>query len=383
MLFLILYMNRMFFISIFLLLTLSLTAYVLYRSMQLISPLPVYVKTAFAALYLLGALSFYFRMFTGDKGNLVISYYTGVAGFTWLYFFAMMAIITILSDLVRLPYYITGYSPQWVNENIVTVKLTAATLFALLITISAIVGNFRFNHPVIRRLDLSSETSRTGRSVKIVLSSDWHMSSYIAKRDVSRFVRLINDQDPDIVLIAGDLADRNSEPLIKLDMKNELSRIRSKYGIYAVPGNHDSYGNEKDELLKYFSSAGINVLRDSVVKTACGLYIIGRDDRSEHRRAPLDSLFKKTEEGFPVIVMDHQPYNLEETMGRALLHVSGHTHAGQFWPFNLVVKSMYEKSYGYIKKGTTHYYVSSGLGIWGPKIRTGSVSELVVITLNY
>jgi len=90
------------------------------------------------------------------------------------------------------------------------------------------------------------------------------------------------------------------------------------------------------------------------------------------------------ENDIPKILLDHQPENLGETQQTQIdLQLSGHTHNGQFWPGTLVVKRMFEVPYGYKKIGKTHYYTSSGIGIWGPKYRIGTVSEIVVFNLKY
>lgn len=86
----------------------------------------------------------------------------------------------------------------------------------------------------------------------------------------------------------------------------------------------------------------------------------------------------------PVILMDHQAFRLEEAESNGIdLQLSGHTHHGQLWPFNFITKKVYELSWGYKKKGKTHYYVSSGVGTWGPPIRTGNRPEIVNIRLRF
>lgn len=110
--------------------------------------------------------------------------------------------------------------------------------------------------------------------------------------------------------------------------------------------------------------------------------IIGRDDRTNHRREALSDLVGSIDKTLPLILMDHQPAKLAEAEAAGIdLQLSGHTHQGQFWPGSFFVKRMYELSYGYKQRGKTHYVVSSGLGLWGPEFRIGTVSELVLIHL--
>lgn len=82
--------------------------------------------------------------------------------------------------------------------------------------------------------------------------------------------------------------------------------------------------------------------------------------------------------------MNHQPFNLKEAADEKVdLHLSGHTHHGQLWPINYITKAMFELSWGYLKKGDTNFYVSSGYGSWGPSVRVGNRPEVVVFNLKF
>jgi predicted MPP superfamily phosphohydrolase len=125
------------------------------------------------------------------------------------------------------------------------------------------------------------------------------------------------------------------------------------------------------------------VLRDEVCLVENSFYLVGREDRSSHGRKMLSEIVKNVDKTKPIILMDHQPFQLEDAEQCNIdFQISGHTHNGQFFPGNLLVNKMYEQGYGYLKKGATHYYISSGLGLWGPHYRIGSQSEVVVIKLK-
>ena len=86
----------------------------------------------------------------------------------------------------------------------------------------------------------------------------------------------------------------------------------------------------------------------------------------------------------PVILLDHQPFDLDEARKNGVdLQLSGHTHNGQMWPLNLLTRKIYELSHGYMKKGDTHYIVSSGFGVWGPRVRLGSRPEVLLVTVKF
>ena len=112
--------------------------------------------------------------------------------------------------------------------------------------------------------------------------------------------------------------------------------------------------------------------------------MVGRDDRTnDANRKSIKELTKDLDNTKPILLMDHQPYHLDRTAAAGVdFQLSGHTHRGQIFPINLVTDNVYEKSHGYLQKGNTHIYVSSGLGLWGGKFRIGSQSEYLVLTIS-
>jgi predicted MPP superfamily phosphohydrolase len=120
-----------------------------------------------------------------------------------------------------------------------------------------------------------------------------------------------------------------------------------------------------------------------------GIQLIGRIDRDSFRfyrkeRLPLSELMKQANTTKPVILLDHQPFHLKESAKYGVdLQLSGHTHNGQMWPLNFVTSRIYELSYGYLRKGNTSFIVSSGYGLWGPRVRSGSRSEVLLINIKF
>ena len=113
------------------------------------------------------------------------------------------------------------------------------------------------------------------------------------------------------------------------------------------------------------------------------MQIIGRDDRSNRSRHSLPTLLKQADRSKPIILLDHQPYNLTKTDSLGIdLQFSGHTHHGQIWPISWVTDRIYEQSHGYRKWSQSHIYVSSGLSLWGPPFRIGTNSDMAVFHLN-
>ena len=156
-------------------------------------------------------------------------------------------------------------------------------------------------------------------------------------------------------------------------------------GVYGITGNHE-YINGVDSSVNYMKELKVIPLRDSSITIDNGFVLIGREDRSKglKKRIPLKELVQNSEKNLPVILLDHTPFQLEEAMENGVdLQLSGHTHHGQMFPINLITSKIYELSQGYKKKGKTQYYVSSGVGTWGPPVRTGSRSEIVDIKIKF
>ena len=163
-------------------------------------------------------------------------------------------------------------------------------------------------------------------------------------------------------------------------MAAEFRRLNTP--VYACLGNHDYYAGEPNSE-RFYKEAGIILLRDSVAELENGIVIVGRDDRTNKRRKSVERLMNQVDRSKYVILLDHQPYHLEEAEQCGVdFQFSGHTHYGQVWPISWIENMIYENAYGPLTKGRTQYYVSSGIGIWGGKFRIGTQSEYVVATIR-
>jgi uncharacterized protein len=172
-------------------------------------------------------------------------------------------------------------------------------------------------------------------------------------------------------------------------MGYNFKRIKIKYGVYACLGNHDGMGSKVGDVVKTFEASGINVLRDKAILINNSFYVVGRDDISQEsqakvKRKDLSDIIKDLDKSKPLILMDHQPRNLDDTQKQEIdLQVSGHTHRGQLFPANLITNAIFELDYGYLQKNNSNFIVSSGYGTWGPPIRIGSRCEIVEIDIGF
>jgi len=258
-------------------------------------------------------------------------------------------------------------------------RLGFVMLFPLVIVL---LGILNFHH--LRVKEYAVEVPRrasTLTQLKIVFASDFHLGDQTDSDFMDRFVALVNAQDPDIVLIGGDVleGDRRDEALDHFE--SQFRRIKSKYGVFAAPGNHEGYGGNRDE---FFSRAGIRLLRDAVDRIDGAFTVAGRNDGRSRDRKTIEALLQGVPDDLPLILIDHRPTDIENiSRTRADIQVSGHTHHGQLFPINFITNKQYELSWGYKKKGGTHVFVSSGVQVWGPRVRTVGHSEILLIRVAF
>ena len=287
-------------------------------------------------------------------------------GNTWLVAFLYLLILFILADLASIFIHI-----PYLKDSAAGLGMVLGVV-ALLITF----GGLHYHHKYREELTIVTEKP-LDKPLTVVLASDLHVGYHNRKAELGRWVDLINAEKPDLVLIGGDIIDMRLRPVEDGLYSEEFQRIQAP--IYAVLGNHEYY-SDVERAEAFFREAGICLLKDSVARFK-GVDIIGRNDRSAPARAALDSLAAGLQ-GF-TILLDHQPYHLEEAEAAGVdFQFSGHTHRGQLWPLSWVTDALYEKAWGHHRRGNTQYYVSSGLGIWGPKIRIGTRSEYLVLTVR-
>ncbi len=281
-------------------------------------------------------------------------------------FYLMMTFL--LLDLGRLLHIV----PRTMLHDNLPTSIGIAVLMSALFVCAGI----HYRHKQRVAIDLDSN-GRIGQPLTLVMASDLHIGYHNRRSDLARWVDLINAEKPDLVLIAGDIIDYSLRPVIEEDMAAEFRRIKAP--VYACLGNHEYIAGEPDAE-KFYSNAGINLLIDTAV-TLNDITIIGRDDRSNRNRKKLDD-FNINDSNY-TILLDHQPYHLEEAEQCGIdFQLSGHTHRGQVWPLSWITDMLYECSWGSHQRGTTSYYVSSGLGIWGAKYRIGTQSEYVVAKIK-
>lgn len=264
----------------------------------------------------------------------------------------------------------------------------------LLVAAVCAYGFWKFENPQVtyllwkpetRELVQISNQPKLAAKMRIVATADWHLGTRINRARTEKFVRLVNAQNPDLVVIAGDLIDGRIEPVEAAHSDEAMRKIRAPLGVFSVLGNHEYFGNLPREKA-FFKRAGVRLLQDKSVLidngTGTQVRLVGRDDATNRFRAPLKNLLAGAGSDAPVFVLDHQPKGAAEAADAGADFVfSGHTHAGQVWPGTWLVGLFNAYVHGIWRQRETLGYVSSGLGLWHIPYRIGSQSELVVILI--
>lgn len=347
----------------------SANSYIFVRLMQAIPSITLLNKILVGICMALATCSLFISMALRDSLlPAVLTRGLFQIGSVWLVFLLYMVLALLMVDVARwfrltIPY---GF---WVALSLCFVVLAS--------------GHYRYKHPKVNVVPISfDEASDTAKPLTIVAISDVHLGEGTGRETLARYVDLINAQNPDVIVIAGDLIDNSVSPLYRDRMSDELARLSAPQGIFMVPGNHE-YISGIDKVVRFIENTPITLLRDSMVTLSGGIQLIGRDDKSNPARVSLDTLMARVDKNHSILVLDHQPYGVAEAdaLGVDFLFC-GHTHRGQVWPLTWVTDKLFEQSHGYRCWSHAHVYVSQGLSLWGPPFRIGSESELVVFKIR-
>ena len=342
------------------------------------------IQSSYTIAFLFCSLSFFVALAFGEKMSFSYSaIFENIGGF-WMVALIYFLVAALFFDVIRLTNHLFGIYPEIIKANYTLVKLITLCLVLVILLVFSVIGYARFSNPQVVRLNLNiPKNGNQMDSLSIVAASDVHLGDLIRKGRLVKYVELINNQKPDIILLVGDLFDRNMHTVEEQHMDTVLQKLKAKYGVYAVVGNHEYFGNVT-RAVNYMTKSGIKVLRDDAITIDNKFIIIGRDDYTNKHRKPLKTIISDSDKSLPMILLDHQPFHLAEAVENNMdVQISGHTHNGQIYPISLIVAKIYQLAYGYLKIGNTHFYVSSGLGLWGAPIRLGTQSEIVNIHLKF
>ncbi|OGS33585.1 MAG: hypothetical protein A2293_12400 [Elusimicrobia bacterium RIFOXYB2_FULL_49_7] len=377
------------FISLALLIYASINTYVFVRTFQAL-PATLPLRSFYVALFLLLAISFIAGRILEQNAPGALSTLLVWIGSFWFSMLLYGFLFCLTVDLIRLVHHIVPFLPQPVSSPPERIKSILLVLALMLIATLHIVGFLQARRLHIREISLTLPARQSSLSeLHVAVASDFHLGTIIGRRRLQVILERLNQGQPDLVLLIGDILDEDPQSAIrqKLDEMLRLS-LNPRLGTFAVTGNHEYIGSIH-KTAPFLASAGITLLRDSIHTISNGLRLVGREDLAAERffgqsRKPLGDILSGNTADLPLIVMDHQPARIQEAAeAGADLLLCGHTHAGQFWPINLIVNRLFRFAYGYGKMENLSVYVSSGAGTWGPPIRLSASPEVVHLRLHF
>lgn len=325
-------------------------------------------KLAVVGLFVLWMASEFVGFAVMERVPVNVSVVLYEVGNTWLIAFLYLLIVFLVADIASLCHLL----PKTLLKDSLAGLLSVAGLVGGVM----MVGGMKYHHKYREEMTITT-AKPLEKPLTVVLASDLHIGYHNRKAELGRWVDMINAEQPDLVLIGGDIIDMSLRPVVEGNYAEEFRRLQAP--VMTILGNHE-YFSDVERAERFFKDAGIVLLKDSVAHFK-GVDIIGRNDRTARRRATVKELADGLQ-GF-TILLDHQPYHLQDAERAGIdFQFSGHTHRGQVWPLSWVTDAVYEKSWGHHQRGRTQYYISSGLGIWGPKIRVGTRSEYLVLHLK-
>lgn len=372
------------FIGIVFLIYFSVNIYIYSRGLQSVALLPGF-KRGYIITFWIIVSSFIIGEVLEHTHPSIISEWIYRVGAFWLAYMLYLFLVIFVIDIIRFFDYFFHFLPPVSAMQ----RLTAGIIVLASVSVLVIAGHWNALSTRVREINLTIPKNVKGDPrMKVLMVSDIHLGALIGDNMERKMIGIIKNQNPDLVLLCGDMVDGDIGEVLRKNLGRHIQEIKTPMGVYAIPGNHEYIGGIQ-KTLPYLKSININVLRDQIIVLSNGVQLVGRDDRDSQRmgdggRKSLPELMKGVDKSYPVIVLNHQPFNLGEAEQQGVdLHLSGHTHNGQLWPLNYMTEAIFEISWGFLKKGNSNFYVSSGFGTWGPPVRIGNTPEVVVFNLTF
>ena len=295
--------------------------------------------------------------------------------FDWLGILFLATSVLLFFDLM------TGFG-LWAKPWLDTIRNGAWIVALLLIGVAFVQGTrppeISYYQVSLPRLPAALDRTR------IVMLSDLHLGSQFGARWFATLVNRVQALHPDLILLGGDIVEGHGPPDPAL--KAVFARLQAPLGVYAVTGNHEHFGDTR-AAIAMTEEAGVVWLQNDMMLIAPGLSLAGVDDLGLHGDL-YPALASQIQSvalmggGEAVILLSHTPTQVEQAADAGVaLMLSGHTHNGQIWPFNYLVKTFFPYITGrYHIKGMT-LIVSRGAGLWGPRMRLWRRGEIIEVTL--
>jgi uncharacterized protein len=354
--------------------------------------LPLGAYAALSALMLLGWLSLPLILVFGRRLPTRFAALLSWPTYVWLgsIFLALVAVlgVDVLRGVVALVAQVRGTAEALDAEQALRMRRAWSALAAGSGGLAILMSLWFGRRVVVKRVQVPlSRLPPALHGSRIVQLSDVHIGPTLGRRFLDRVVDQVNALQPEVVVITGDLVDGSVERLGPA--VSALGRLRARYGVFFVTGNHEYYSGV-EAWCDFLSGLGVRVLRNERVSIGSGAEsydLAGVDDFSAHHfgrghGADLARALVGRDPTRELILLAHQPRAVLQAEPAGVgLQVSGHTHGGQIWPFNYLVRLQQPVTSGLVRFGRSLIYVSNGTGYWGPPMRLGSPAEITELVL--
>ena len=357
-------------------------------------------KVPFAVVYLFMALSPVIAFLLPKSAVAIVirrisTYWIGIMLYSLLY--------VVLFDLLRLIAKHTKLKNTLLFSRGSVISIGSVVVACAVVT--CLYGIFNARNIKVNEYSVTvNKSCGSDKHLKAVLVADLHMGYAIGVDHISNMVEKINQQDADIVIIAGDIFDNSYDGMDDPEgIKAQLKSIKSKYGVYAVYGNHDidekilmgftfDWGGKQlhsEKMTNFMKECNIKLINDESVLINDEFYLVGRRDTDkpgteDGTRAEISELTKDLDKTKPIFVLSHEPDELQKTADAgADIDFSGHTHDGQLFPGNLTIGLFWENPCGMIKKDNMYSIVTSGVGVYGTFMRVGTDAEICSVDIDF
>lgn len=357
-------------------------------------------KVPFAVVYLFMALSPVIAFLLPKSAVAIVirrisTYWIGIMLYSLLY--------VVLFDLLRLIAKHTKLKNTLLFSRGSVISIGSVVVACAVAT--CLYGIFNARNIKVNEYSVTvNKSCGSDKHLKAVLVADLHMGYAIGVDHITNMVEKINQQDADIVIIAGDIFDNSYDGMDDPEgIKAQLRSIKSKYGVYAVYGNHDidekilmgftfDWGGKQlhnEKMTNFMKECNIKLINDESVLINDEFYLVGRRDTDkpgteDGTRAEISELTKDLDKTKPIFVLSHEPDELQKTADAgADIDFSGHTHDGQLFPGNLTIGLFWENPCGMIKKDNMYSIVTSGVGVYGTFMRVGTYAEICSVDIDF
>jgi hypothetical protein len=270
-------MNQIIFFSIVILILGLLHTYLIIRGLQVIPPS---YKTLFIAVIFIFAFSYVAARIMENTSCNIITQTLVWIGSVWFaimmyYFFAVLLI-----DILRLINHFIPFFPSFITDNPGKTKTVLGWSVSAIILVAVLAGHLNSRNPVLKKININIDKKAGDlKTLNIAMISDVHLGTIIGRSYLNKVVNKINSLNPDIILMPGDVIDEDIKPVVENNVGELLKNFKSKYGVYAVTGNHEYIGGVK-AAVNYLTDHGVKMLSDTVELIDGKFYLAGREDRS-------------------------------------------------------------------------------------------------------